>query len=150
MVLALMCSPILAAVDVDVFAEDIWSALQTSRAVENFEMMSMLDQVWMEEILSTPAHPEAMSAKSTASKAKSRPIPHPTEDSDSEDSLPLVASASSSSRFRSLSVARWPSIHTIKEPFQLTLGGKMQAPNDFERSVEVPSRYQFSSTGYLD
>ena len=57
MVLALMCSPILAAVDVDVFAEDIWSALQTSRAVENFEMMSILAQVWVEEILCNRLRP---------------------------------------------------------------------------------------------
>ena len=64
----------------------------------------------------------------SASKAKSKPIPRPTEDSDSEESLPLVPASSSSSRYRSLSVARWPRIHSIKEPFQLTLGGKMQAP----------------------
>ena len=60
----------------------------------------------------------------SASKAKSKPIPRPTEDSDSEESLPLVPASSSSSRYRSLTVARWPRIHSIKEPFQLTLGGK--------------------------
>ena len=109
-------------------------------------MVSILDQVWVEDqFLSTPAHPEAMSAKSTASasKAKGKPIPRPTEDSDSEESLPLVPSASSSSRFRSLSVARWPRIHSIKEPFQLTLGGKMQAP---KRSRGRRTEFSFVET----
>ena len=110
-------------------------------------MVSILDQVWVgDQFLSTPAHPEGyMSAKSTASasKAKSKPIPRPTEDSDSEESLPLVPSASSSSRFRSLSVARWPRIHSIKEPFQLTLGGKMQAP---KRSRGRRSEFTFVET----
>ena len=79
----------------------------------------------------------------SASKAKSKPIPRPTEDSDSEESLPLVPASSSSSRYRSLTVARWPRIHSIKEPFQLTLGGKMQAP---KRSRGRRTEFSFVET----
>ena len=116
-----------------------WSAVQPSRQLEDHWRTWRRCSVWIkfgEDIKICPHPPslkDMMSAAlsrstASASKAKSKPIPRPTEDSDSEESLPLVPASSSSSRYRSLTVARWPRVHSIKEPFQLTLGGKMQAP----------------------